>query len=83
MTPGVWVSLIGLGVSILLAAAAALIWFVRLEGRVNTLKELHEQFKEIVGERHAEIGERINNGFAKVDAALEKIFDRLDKKADK
>lgn len=77
------IALLGLGLVMLSTAAAALIWFVRLEGKVETLRALHEQHKEMVDKAHADFGHRLDRGLQEVKDAVNKVFDRLETKQDK
>jgi len=77
------IALLGLVVVILSAAAAALIWFVRLEGKVETLRALYDQHREHVDRRHEDLGERIQASLTDIRESIGKIFDRLESKADK
>lgn len=77
------ISFCGLAFVILMAAAGGLVWFVRLEGRVNTSIALQDQFKEWVEKEHSGLATRFDDGLRDVKASIDKVFDRLDKKADK
>jgi hypothetical protein len=83
MTDSVVISLCGLLFVIFMAAAGALVWFVRLEGRVNTSIALQKQFHEWIEKEHTGLAARFDDGLRDVKTAIEKVFDRLDKKADK
>ncbi|WP_303828132.1 hypothetical protein [Asticcacaulis taihuensis] len=83
MTAGVWVAIASFGFSLVCTMAGCLIWFVRLEGRVNTQEKLQQAHERWVDKRHGELGDRMDEGFSNMRADLGKIFDRLEGKADK
>jgi hypothetical protein len=83
MTVNEIIAVLGFVLTVLVLGFGAVIWFVRLEGRVNTTIALQEQFKEWVEKEHAGLAVRFDDGLRDVKASIDKVFDRLDKKADK
>ena len=79
MNMDTWIALAGLIVGLIIASLGAVVWFVRLEGRVNTTIALQAQFKEWVEKEHSSIA----TGLKEVKDSIERLFDKLDRKADK
>lgn len=83
MTLSEVLALCGFLLTILMMAAGCLIWFVRLEGKVNTLNALHEQFKGWVEKEHSSLAKQFDDGLRDVKVSIDRIFDRLENKQDK
>lgn len=67
----------------LLTVVAAVIYVVRLEGRINVLALKVDTAEKALADHKASITAQLSEGFRKIEADLGKIFDRLEGKADK
>lgn len=65
-------TLVGASIGLIAPAIGGLVWLIRLEGRINTEKALREA-----------LSERISSFEQRIYAALERIENKLDDKADK
>lgn len=59
--------------------ACIIIWVIRLEGKVNTLNALAAEREK----QNALISQRLENMAMSLDQNFNRVFDKLDKKADK
>lgn len=64
--------LLGVLVTLFLSGIGGVVWLVRLEGRINTEKELRIALEA-----------RLNGFEGRITTQLDKILDRLESKADK
>jgi hypothetical protein len=64
--------LLSVAAAIGVPVVSAVVWLVRLEGRINTEKELRVALEA-----------RLNGFEGRITAQLDKILDRLESKADK
>jgi len=66
-----------------LSVIAGIVWLIRLEGRVNTEKELRLQADVHHKESNQQMNGRILDEFRKVETALVRFETKLDSKQDK
>jgi hypothetical protein len=90
MTPGEWMTLAGVGLSVLALAGGVIIWAVRLEGqnkvlsvRLDALEKRQDADELALTTARSAIESQISNGFRDIRTDLNRIFDRLDDKVDK